>query len=170
MQRYCVIIVSGDDMDIYTVSLFGHRELSNSIEIEKQLYKLVRELICEKEYVEFLVGRNGDFDTLSSSVIRRAMRDSDYGNAAHTLVLPYQTAEFMNNTDSFKEYYSNIEVCEQSATAHYKAAIEIRNRAMIARSDLVICYVERKRGGANKAQRYAERQGRTVINLAVPNK
>ena len=98
------------------------------------------------------------------------MRDSDYGNAAHILVLPYQTGEFMNNTDSFKEYYSNIEVCEQSATAHYKAAIEIRNRAMIARSELVICYVERKRGGAYKAQRYAERQGRTVINLTLPYK
>lgn len=157
-------------MDIYTVSFFGHRELSNSIEIENQLYKLVRDLICEKEYVEFLVGRNGDFDTLSSSVISRAMRDSDYGNAAHTLVLPYQTAEFMNNIDSFKEYYSNVEICEQSDAAHYKAAIEIRNRAMIDRSDLVICYVERKRGGAYKAQRYAERQGRTVISLALPYK
>ena len=153
-------------MEIYTVSLFGHRELSNSIEIEKQLYKLVRDLICEKGYVEFLVGRNGDFDTLSSSVIRRAMRDSDYGNAAHILVLPYQTAEFMNNTDSFKEYYSNVEICEQSDAAHYKAAIEIRNRAMIARSDLVICYVEHKSGGAYISLRYAEKHGKKVINLA----
>lgn len=156
-------------MEIYTVSFFGHKELPNSIEIENQLYKLIRELICEKEYVEFLVGRNGDFDTLSSSVIRRAMRDSDYGNAAHTLVLPYQTAEFMNNIDRFKEYYSNVEVCEQSAAAHYKAAIQIRNRVMIDRSDLVICYVERKSGGAYKALRYAEKHGKAVINLALPN-
>lgn len=104
-------------MEIYTVSLFGHKELPNRIEIENQLYKLIRELICEKEYVEFLVGRNGDFDTLSSSVIRRAMRDSDHGNAAHTLVLPYQTAEYLSNSDSFKEYYSDVEVCKQSAAA-----------------------------------------------------
>lgn len=154
-------------MEIYTVSLFGHRELSNGIEIEKQLYKLVRELICEKEYVEFLVGRNGDFDTLSSSVIRRAMRDSDYGNAAHTLVLPYQTAEYMNNIDSFMQYYSDVEICEQSAAAHFKAAIQIRNRVMIDRSDLVICYVEHKSGGAYKALRYARKQGKAVINLAL---
>lgn len=157
-------------MDICTVSLFGHRELSYNIEIEKQLNKLVRELICSKEYVEFLVGRNGDFDTLSSSVIRRAMRDNDYGNAALTLILPYQTAEYTRNSDSFKDYYSNVEVCEQSAAAHFKAAIEIRNRAMIDRSDLVSCYVERKCGGAYKALRYAERQGRAVINLALPYK
>lgn len=155
-------------MEIYTVSLFGHRELSNSIEIEKQLYKIVRELICTKEYVEFLVGRNGDFDTLVSSVIRKVMRDNDYGNVAHILVLPYQTAEYLNNLDSFKEYYSEIEVCEQSAAAHFKAAIQIRNRVMIDRSDLVICYVEHKSGGAYKALRYSEKQGRTVVNLAFP--
>lgn len=154
-------------MEIYTVSLFGHRELSNSIEIEKQLYKLVRELICEKEYVEFLVGRNGEFDTLSSSVIRRVMRDNDYGNAAHTLVLPYQTVEHMSNSDSLKEYYSNVEVCEQSGAAHFKAAIQIRNRAMIDRSELVICYVDHKSGGAYKALRYAEKHGKTVINLSL---
>ena len=82
-----------------------------------QLYKLVRELICTMEYVEFLVGRNGYFDTLSSSVMRRAIMDNDHENAEHILVLPYRTAEYMSNSDSFKEYYSDVEVCGQSAAA-----------------------------------------------------
>lgn len=155
-------------MDIYTVSFFGHKELCDFFEVEKSLDKLVRELIHTKEYVEFLVGRNGEFDTLVSSVIRKVMRENDYGNASHTLVLPYQTAEYVSNSDSFNDYYSNVEVCEQSAAAHFKSSIQIRNQSMIDRSDLVIFYVQRKRGGAYKALRYAEKQDKTVINLAKP--
>lgn len=155
-------------MDIYTVSFFGHRELCDFFEVEKSLDKLVRELIHTKEYVEFLVGRNGEFDTLVSSVIRKTMRENNYGNALHTLVLPYQTTEYVSNSDSFNDYYSNVEVCEQSAAAHFKSSIQIRNQAMIDRSDLVIFYVQRKSGGAYKALRYAEKQDKTVINLAIP--
>ena len=43
-------------------------------------------------------------------------------------------------------------------------------RSCIDRSDLVICYVERKSGGAYKSLRYAEKHGKTVINLALPYK
>lgn len=69
-------------INAFTVSLFGHRELSDAFEAESRLEKLVRELIRTKEYVEFLVGHNGDFDTLASSVIRREMSANDYGNAS----------------------------------------------------------------------------------------
>lgn len=154
-------------MEIYTVSLFGHRELSDALEIERRLDKLIRELICTKDYVEFLVGRNGEFDTLVSSVIRRVMKDYDYGNASHILVLPYLTAEYISNSDSFRDYYSDVEVCEQSAAAHFKSSIQIRNRNMIDRSDLVICYVEQKSGGAYKALQYAEIRKISVINIAI---
>lgn len=73
---------------IYTVSFFGHRELSDAFEVERSLKKIIRELISTKEYVEFLIGRNGEFDMLASSVIRREISDNGYGNASHILVLP----------------------------------------------------------------------------------
>lgn len=79
-------------MNIYTVSFFGHRVLSDGFGIEKCLDRLVRELIHTREYVDFLVGRNGDFDILVSSVIHRAIAELDYGNASLILVLPYMTA------------------------------------------------------------------------------
>lgn len=155
-------------MEVFTVSLFGHRELSDAVESEKRLYRLVSELIRTKEYVDFLVGRNGDYDTLASSVIRRAVKDCDYANASHILVLPYRTAEYKANVDNFSAYYSEVEICEQAADAHFKAAIQIRNQCMIDRSDLVVCYVEHKSGGAYKALKYAEAHGKKVINLASP--
>ncbi len=154
-------------INVYTVSLFGHRELSDAFEAERRLEKLVGELIRTKEYVEFLVGHNGDFDTLASSVIRSEMSANDYGNSSLILVLPYLTAEYLNNEESFKAYYNEIEICEKSADAHFRAALQIRNRYMIDRSDLVVCYVERKVGGAYNALRYAEKNKIPFINLAL---
>ena len=75
-------------------------------------------------------------------------------------------AEFRDNEKEFLEYYDDVEICEQSAKAHYKAAMQIRNRAMVDRSDLVISCIKHKSGGAYKTVQYAEKQGRTVINIA----
>ena len=58
-------------MNICTVSFFGHRQIDDVFKIEKQLEALIRELLLTKEYVEFLVGRDGEFDQLVSSTIRK---------------------------------------------------------------------------------------------------
>jgi len=159
----------GDYMEIYTVSFFGHRELSDGFEKEKELEKLVRELIRKKEYIDFLVGCNGEFDTLVSSVIRRIMKENDYGNASHILVLPYQTAEYRDNAENLKEYYTEIEICGQSAAAHFRSAFQIRNRAMVDRSNLVVCFIRHKNGGAYSTVEYAKKQNKRVYYLNYEN-
>ena len=71
-----------------------------------------------------------------------------------------------NNEDNFAEYYDEIEICPESHAAHFKAAMQIRNRHMVDRSDLVICYVEHNSGGAYQTMQYALKQEKEVINLA----
>ena len=44
---------------------------------------------------------------------------------------------------------------------------QIRNREMVDRADLVICYIEHKEGGAYKTVQYALMMGKTVINLTT---
>ena len=110
-------------MDTYTVCFFGHREIDNPLEVEEQLYDIVLHLLESKEYVEFLVGRNGEFDQLVSSTVRRVKRNFRDDNSALVLVLPYLTAEYENNHQSFHEYYDEIEICQDAAGGHYKAAI-----------------------------------------------
>ena len=61
-------------MEIYTVSFFGHSEVEGVAEIESRLERLLRDLITRKQYVEFLVGRNGEFDLLVASAIRRVVK------------------------------------------------------------------------------------------------
>lgn len=100
-----------------------------------------------------------------SSVVLRTKRNLRDDNSSLTLVLPYPTAEFENNEDSFYNYYDEIEICEESAVAHFKEAMQIRNRNMVDRADLIICYIERNEGGAYQTVQYAKKQNKTIINL-----
>jgi len=152
-------------MNIYTVSFFGHRIINNPLLIERQLEILISNLLREKEYVEFLVGRDGEFDQLVSSVIRRCKRNVRDDNSAHVWVLPYITAEFRDNEESFRDYYDEIEVCEAAAGGHYKNAHQTRNRAMVDRSDLVVFCIQHEKGGAWQTMKYAKKQGKNYINL-----
>ncbi|MBP1533409.1 MAG: DUF1273 family protein [Ruminococcus sp.] len=153
-------------MDIYTVSFFGHREVERAAEIESKLDQLLDDLIARKQYLEFLVGRDGEFDLLAASAIRRATKQSGYGNTSLILVLPYMKAEYRDNEQSYLSYYDEVEICSESSDAHYKSAIQLRNRSMVDRSDLVVCCIQHKSGGAYRTMQYAKKQGKQVRNLA----
>ena len=156
-------------MDIYTVSFFGHRHIEQGSLVEERLESLLYDLITGKEYVEFLIGRDGEFDLLASSVIKRCIKKYGRGNTSLVLVLPYMRAEYRDNEAAFLDYYDEVEICEESARAHFKAAIQIRNRCMVDRSDLVVCCIQHKSGGAYRTIQYAEKQGKKIVNLADEN-
>lgn len=123
-------------------------------------------LLEEKDYTVFLVGRNGEFDQLAASAVttvRKVFRDD---NSSLCLVLPYPTAEYLNNQEYFEDYYTEIEISSAAATSHPKAAFNIRNREMVDRADLVICYIEEETGGAWQTVKYAKEQGKEIINIA----
>ena len=149
-------------MQVYTVSFFGHRRICDPIRIERRLEELIKELLVTKQYVEFLVGRDGDFDLLVASVIRRCKRECRRDNSSLVWVLPYMTADFRDNEESYREYYDEIEVF---SGAHYKAAFQQRNRSLVDRSDLAVFYVAKAKGGAYSTMKYAAAQGVEIINL-----
>ena len=154
-------------MEVFTVSFFGHRQIDNALIIDKRLDEYISDLICKKEYVEFLVGRDGEFDKMAASAVRRAKKQySYYSNNSLVLVLPYSRAEFTNNEQAFLEYYDEVEICEKSAKAHYRAAIQIGNKVMVDRSDLVISCIQYQNGGAYKTIKYAEKIGKHIVNIA----
>ncbi len=152
-------------LDVYTVSFFGHRQIDRFFETEEKVAALVRKLITEKEYVEFLIGQDGEFDQIVASTVRRTKHNIRDDNCELIWVLAYPKAEYVNNADSFDEYYDSVEICDEAARSHPKAAIQIRNRSMVDRSDLVVCYVEHETGGAFQTKTYAEKTGKDVINL-----
>ncbi len=153
-------------MNIYTVSFFGHRKVDCIFDVEIRLEKVIRELICQKEYVDFLVGKDGEFDQLVSSTVRRIARDYGNANSSLILVLPYMKVEYRDNVQSYLDYYDEVEVCTESSEAHFKGAIQIRNRSMVDKSDLVVCCIQRKSGGAYKTIQYANKKNCRIINVA----
>ena len=153
-------------LDIFTVAFFGHREINDPFKIEERLEEEIYRLLGEKEYVDFLVGRNGEFDQFASSAVLRVRKRYRDDNSSLVLVLPYASAEYANNQDYYEEYYDDIEVSFEASKAHPKAAIQIRNREMVDRADLIVCYIERKNGGAYKTIQYAEKIGKPIINIA----
>ena len=153
-------------MEIFTVSFFGHREVERASEIEVGLKLLLYNFITQKEYVEFLIGRDGEFDLMAASAIRQTVRQYGYGNTSLVLVLPYMRAEYRDNEQSYLNYYDEVEICSESSAAHYKSAIKIRNQYMVNRSDLVVCCIQHKNGGAYSIVQYAKKIGKQIINLS----
>ena len=153
-------------LDIYTVAFFGHRYIDNPLKVEELLEEQIRKLINEKEYVDFIVGRNGEFDQCVSSTVLRVRKNVRDDNSALILMLPYPTAEYLNNEEYFHDYYTDVEISYAASMAHPKSAIQIRNREMVDRADLIICYIEHENGGAWQTVEHAIKQGKTVINLS----
>lgn len=153
-------------LNIFTVAFFGHRYIDNIPKVESLLEEQIRKLINENGYVDFLVGRNGDFDQCVSSSVLRVRKKYRDDNSALVLVLPYPTAEYLNNEESFHDYYTDVKISNAASVTHPKSAIQIRNREMVDCADLVICYITHKKGGAWQTVQYAIKQGKTVINLA----
>ena len=153
-------------LEIFTVAFFGHRYIDNPLRVEELLEEQIRKLINEKEYVDFFVGRNGEFDQCVSSTVLRVRKNVRDDNSALVLVLPYATAEYLNNEEYFHDYYTDVEISYSASMTHPKAAIQIRNREMVDRADLVICYIEHSEGGAYKTIKYASEKNKPIINLA----
>lgn len=57
-------------------------------------------------------------------------------------------------------------VCAESSEAYPKAAIQVRNKCLVDRSDLVICCIQHKGGGAYQAVEYARLREKKIIDLA----
>lgn len=153
-------------LDIFTVAFFGHREIDNPFKIEERLEEEIYRLLGEKEYVDFLVGRDGEFNQFASSAVLRVRKRYRDDNSSLILVLPYPKADYLNNVEYYEEYYSEIEISHAASVVHPKAAIQIRNREMVDRADLIICYIEHEKGGAWQGVQYALKQNKNVINLA----
>ena len=58
--------LSGVEMKTYIVSFFGHRGFDSHIKYEDKVKEIIKRLLWENESVEFLVGRNGEFDKFAA--------------------------------------------------------------------------------------------------------
>lgn len=107
-------------LNTFSCAFFGHRDFCMNAKCEQRMENILYQLLKDNEYVEFLVGRNGEFDRFAASCVRRAKKTFRNDNSALVLVLPYETAEFSKNEEYFEKYYDEIEIFNAT---HYKSAI-----------------------------------------------
>ena len=149
-------------MDVYRIAFIGHRQIIGHYRLEDEIEKIAKDKLRKKEYVEFYVGHNGDFDILVASAIKRAQKAVGHENSSLILVQPYP----MKNDKYYEKFYDEIQYPLDSK-AYPKSAITKRNRWMIENTDLLIAFVEDERkGGAYTALKYAENLDKQIINLA----
>lgn len=112
-----------------------------------------------KEYVEFYVGRNGDFDTMVASTVKRCQKRYGKENGSLILVIPYAVA----NMDCLEQFYDGIWYPEELYNVHHKAAITKRNEWFVEHSDLLV----RDNGGAAVCLKKAGKKGIEIKNIAL---
>ncbi len=150
-------------MEIYRVAFIGHRYIDDIIKVEGVIEAIAKKLLREHDYVEFFVGRNGDFDISVASSIKRAQKSYGIQSSSLILVLPYN----VKDECFYAEFYDEIYYPLDNKT-HYKKAITKRNKWMVDNSNLLIAYVEEERkGGALTALKYAKKKGIVIINLSA---
>lgn len=148
-------------MDIYRIVFFGHREVRNIWEIETRLIPILKKIMDTNTYIEFYIGRNGEFDEIVASIIKRLKKELEREYNILILVLPYTVKDM----EYYEKYYDEMIIPESIGKAHYKSAITLRNRWMVDQADLVIVNVEHHSGGAYAAMCYAEKKNKRIINL-----
>ena len=150
------------EAEVYRIAFVGHREVNDVWRLEEEIEKIAKDAMFMHEFVEFYLGRNGEFDLLAASALKRAQKSSDRENSTLILVLPYH----VKDEAYYESYYDSI--CYPNAPkVHYRAAITKRNEFMIDHADLLVSFVDTPSGGAYTAMRYAEKRGVPIRNLGA---
>jgi hypothetical protein len=91
-----------------------------------------------------------------------------YENIIDTITVPpcVGAAEYRNNKESFHDYDTDVEIFHTASVAHPKSAIPICHHEMVDRADLILCCIERGKGGIWRMPHYVIKQEKAVINLA----
>ncbi len=152
--------------NIFTVSFFGHRWISDLKFVDREIHTLVKTLARIENYVEFLVGRNCDFDVTVSKAINRVQNSLTNNNISHICVLPLPTGTYNDDNYEFYFHCGDVEITYTSIETFSKTAIQIRNMDMVNRSDLCVFYVDREYGIAWQTLQYAKSRHKEILNIA----
>lgn len=141
---------------------FGHREAYGLD--QGQLQVLLERLILTERVSVFMTGAMGEFDKAFIDAV--CLLKKKHRGISLIWVKPSFSTSLNTDAAVYQGVFDEIIVPEESDTAHFKAAIKVRNRWMVDHSDAVVAYVYRGFGGAHDALRYAVKRQKSIFNLA----
>ncbi len=137
-------------------TFFGHRDAPNTI--KPLLREIVLDLIENQEVNQFVVGNQGNFDTMVRSLLTELEHSHGIRYEIVLAYFPKQGDPLVNDDHTLLP--DGIE------TVPPRFAIDYRNRWMLDRSDVVVTYVTRSFGGASKFSEQAKRKNKRIIPLS----
>ena len=138
-------------------TFFGHSNCP--LAIEPILRSAIIDLIEQKGVNKFYVGNHGVFDSITHKILKEL---SLIYSIKCYVVLAYVPGEKYDPED---ECPTDTILPDGIESVPPKFAIIWRNKWMVKKSDYVITYVKYSFGGAAQFKEFAEKQGKTVINL-----
>ena len=155
-------------MDWKACCFSGHRSLSDRhIPYMHEYLKTQLAQLCAMGCRTFYAGGAVGFDTIAALEVLKLK--ADFPEVKLHLLLPYpgQADHF---SASEKSTYEFIKERANSFLYLYPAYVPecmyARNRALVEHSELLLCYLIRRRSGTMYTVNYARRRGVPVINLA----
>ncbi len=134
------------------------------------LYRKAEELM-RRGYTGFLTGmaRGVDLDFACAVIYHKCETFWDILDITLEAAMPYpeQTRGWPRRYREEYEYV--LSHCDKKtlvSSGYFTGCEQKRNRYMVERADLILCCIEREKGGAWQTVRYAMKQGKDVINLA----
>jgi len=159
---------AGEVMQYKGCAFSGHRVIADA-DIKK-IYDTLKPMLIElieQGITDFYAGGALGFDTIAALMILKLR--GEYPHIKLHLLLPYpEQSEDWSENDIM-----NYEFTKQHANSfvyldrQYSAeSLRKRNRELVDRSDMLICYCRRPRSGTASTMNYAKKLGKPVINLA----
>ena len=151
-----------------TCCFTGHRNISPAkfIYIKHRLITVIEEAISSG-ITDFCTGGALGFDTVAAQTVLEAKKN--HPHIKLHLVLPCKgQAENWSvvNRRIYEDILGRADSVTYVSENYTRYCMQLRNREMVDRADLILCYIEREKGGAWQTVEYAIKQGKAVINLS----
>ena len=143
-------------MDIVVCTFFGHGECYG---LDATVLRDAIEELIKQGVGEFLVGNHGQFDGMVFSCLRAL--EKEYPEILYSVALAY----LPTGKENYDIYHGHSFYPEGLEIGPARFAIERRNRYLIDSSDICLCYVNHRFGGAYKFACLAKRRGLQIINI-----
>ena len=142
-----------------TCCFFGHKDTPSSV--YDKLEEVVEKAIVESGATSFLVGNQGQFDSMALKALRR-MKER-YPHISYNVVLSYMPEE----KEGWWPYkFGETMLPEGIESVHPRYAISGRNKWTVNESDMVIAYITHSWGGSARYVELAQKKGKAIINIA----
>lgn len=152
-----------------TVCFTGHRQLAEqesdavSVKLDLLLPKLY-----QQGYRRFLCGGALGFDTLAAEAVMRLQ--ATHSDVMLVMAIPCATQTMRWNEADTRRYEQILYAADEThvlSPAYYNGCMMVRNRFMVDRSALCVCYLNKMKGGTMSTVAYAVQEKLSVLNLAM---